>query len=135
MKQEHVEIYHQLRQTCHDLQRKKDNSGNFNSTQDSGILATPEEINVNQIRVGMLRSVMRELQSLLNDSNLDYSDVVIFLYSILLIVSDNVLISHAGSHVSHVKLLLMKEMNWKSCEKLLLIKTKSSSENVMKSID
>ena len=66
MRQELIEIYQQLRRVCRDLQRRKD-SGNFNSTQDSGVPGTPEEMHANQIRVGMLRNAIKELKSLILD--------------------------------------------------------------------
>ncbi|RWS17805.1 bicaudal D-related protein-like protein, partial [Dinothrombium tinctorium] len=72
LRQELVEIYQQLRRLCHDLQRRKDNNGSFNSTQDSGVPATPEEIQTSQIRVGMISAVVKELKLQLNDVLSEY---------------------------------------------------------------
>jgi len=74
-----VEIYHQLRQTCNELHRKRDGrdgSGNFNSTQDSGIQTIPEEIQTNQLKTGMFRSVVSDLLSLLNELNPEFNEMV-----------------------------------------------------------
>ncbi|CAG2160348.1 unnamed protein product [Oppiella nova] len=75
LKQELIEVYHHLRQTCHELHRKRESSGNFNSTQDSGIQTIPEEIPINQLKSGMFRTIVRDLISLLNDLNTEYSEM------------------------------------------------------------
>ncbi|CAG2119632.1 unnamed protein product, partial [Medioppia subpectinata] len=75
LKQELIEVYHLLRQTCHELHRKRENSGNFNSTQDSGIQTIPEEIPINQLKNGMFRTIVRDLVSLLNDLNMEYNEM------------------------------------------------------------
>ena len=64
-----------MRRTCHELHRKKDGSGHF--SQDSGIQTIPEEISSNQLKNGMLRNVMKDLVSLLNELNSEYNDMVI----------------------------------------------------------
>ncbi|XP_054167914.1 bicaudal D-related protein homolog isoform X2 [Oppia nitens] len=73
LRQELVEVYQLLRQTYHDLHRKKDNSGNFNSTQDSGI---PDEQPIHQIKSGMFKTIVRDLISILNDLNSDFTEMV-----------------------------------------------------------
>ncbi|KAI1298466.1 Bicaudal D-related -like protein [Halotydeus destructor] len=65
-KQELVEIYQQIRRLHRDLQRRKENT-NLNSTPDSGVHSTPEELQTNQVRVGLLTSVVKELALLIND--------------------------------------------------------------------
>ena len=62
---------------CHELHRKKESSGNFNSTQDSGIQTIPEEIQSNQLKPGMFRTVLRDMLSLLNDLNSEFTEMVL----------------------------------------------------------
>ena len=57
-----------------ELQRRRDAiNGSLNSTPDSGINpdsgipASPEEVHSSQVRVGLLSSVVRQLESILKD--------------------------------------------------------------------
>ena len=65
--QELSELYHELRRMCQDLHRRRENSGHFNSTGDSGIPATPEDINCNHVRPGMISAAFKEYKQLLEE--------------------------------------------------------------------
>lgn len=60
--QEVIDIYHQLRRLCYELRRRKDNV-----SVDSGIATTPEEIQANQVRVGMFSNLLQDFKSLIED--------------------------------------------------------------------
>ena len=62
-------MYQALRRLCSDVQRRKEHSGNFNSTTDSGVPSTPEEMHTNDLRPEMLTAVMKEFSALLTESN------------------------------------------------------------------
>lgn len=61
-RQELVEIYQQLFRLCVDLRRRRENL-----SADSGLPPSPEEIHAQQIRVGMMSSIIKELRSLMQD--------------------------------------------------------------------
>ncbi|RWS30098.1 bicaudal D-related protein-like protein [Leptotrombidium deliense] len=61
-----LEIYQQLRRVYQDIQRRKDNNGSFNSTQDSGVPATPEEVHTNQINFAFISAFIKEIETQLN---------------------------------------------------------------------
>lgn len=57
-----------LQRQVRELQRRREaTSGSLNSTPDSGIPASPEEIHSGQVRAGLLSSVVRQLESILKD--------------------------------------------------------------------
>ena len=63
-----MSIYQSLRAILRDLHRRREtSSGSMNSTPDSGVPATPEEIQVDHIRVGLVSSLIREIQTILKE--------------------------------------------------------------------
>lgn len=64
-----MSIYQSLRTILRQLNRRREaaSGGSLNSTPDSGVPATPEEIQVDQVRVGLLSSVIREIQTILKE--------------------------------------------------------------------
>lgn len=61
--QEVIDIYHQLRRLCLELRRRRDNV-----SVDSGISSTtPEELQAQQVRVGMFTNLLQDFRSLIED--------------------------------------------------------------------
>ncbi|PRD32419.1 UNVERIFIED_CONTAM: Bicaudal D-related protein-like protein [Trichonephila clavipes] len=61
--QEVIDIYHQLRRLCLELRRRRDNL-----SVDSGISSTtPEELQAQQVRVGMFTNLLQDFRSLIED--------------------------------------------------------------------
>ncbi|XP_055939643.1 bicaudal D-related protein homolog isoform X2 [Argiope bruennichi] len=61
--QEVIDIYHQLRRLCLELRRRRDNV-----SVDSGISSTtPEELQAQQVRVGMFSNLLQDFRSLIED--------------------------------------------------------------------
>ncbi|XP_054717705.1 bicaudal D-related protein homolog [Uloborus diversus] len=66
--QEAIDIYHQLRRLCTELRRRRDNV-----SVDSGIstgaaaVSTPEELQAQQVRVGMFTNLLQEFRALVED--------------------------------------------------------------------
>ncbi|GIY64541.1 BICD family-like cargo adapter 1 [Caerostris darwini] len=61
--QEVIDIYHQLRRLCLELRRRRDNV-----SVDSGISSTtPEEMQAQQVRVGMFSNLLQDFRTLIED--------------------------------------------------------------------
>lgn len=67
MKQELMEIYQQLWRLCRDLHRRRESSGHFNASPDSGVPSSPEEVPSSQMRSGLLTGVVKDLHELIKD--------------------------------------------------------------------
>ena len=63
-----IEVYQGIRRLFSEIQRRKEHSGNFNSSTDSGVPATPEEMHTNDLRPGMVSAAMKELSALLMEA-------------------------------------------------------------------
>lgn len=52
---------------CQDIHRRREHNGQFNSTDDSGIPATPEDMTYNHVRPGMLSAALKEYKNLVEE--------------------------------------------------------------------
>lgn len=68
-RQELAAVYQQLWQICKELRQRKDSL-----SADSGISASPEEIQAHQIRIGMLSAILKDLKILIEETLLNSSD-------------------------------------------------------------
>lgn len=74
--QEVIDIYHQLRRLCYELRRRRDNV-----SVDSGIASTTsEEIQANQVRVGMFSNLLQDFKSLIEDLLAQGPEMVLIYY-------------------------------------------------------
>ncbi|XP_013772574.1 bicaudal D-related protein homolog [Limulus polyphemus] len=68
-RQELVEIYNQIKRLCEDLKRRRDSL-----SVDSGISSSPEDVQAQNMRVGMIMAVLKELRDLMHDLLANYSE-------------------------------------------------------------
>ncbi|XP_054723572.1 bicaudal D-related protein homolog [Uloborus diversus] len=78
IREELVPIYRQLRRLCEDLRRRRENF----SSADSGISHSPEEIQANEMRLGMLSSITKELGNLIEEALMSQDDMCLSCQSI-----------------------------------------------------
>ncbi|XP_076344563.1 bicaudal D-related protein homolog isoform X1 [Tachypleus tridentatus] len=69
-KQELVEIYDQIKLLCEDLRRKRDCL-----SADSGFTSSPDVVQAQHMRVGVITVVLKELRGLINDLITNYSEI------------------------------------------------------------
>ncbi|XP_022247605.1 bicaudal D-related protein homolog isoform X2 [Limulus polyphemus] len=70
LRKELSEIYHQIKQLCENLRRRRDSL-----SMDSGIQSSPDEVEVHHMRVGMLTAVLKELRALMHDLFANYNEI------------------------------------------------------------